>query len=52
MGERIAKVDRRAVGSLDSARRKIVADEQLVDDELDFLGVQIDVAAHQRSKPR
>ncbi len=31
--------------SLDPAGREIVADEQLVDDELDFLGIEIDVAA-------
>ena len=41
----IAKVDRRAVGSLDPACRKIIADEQFIDDELDFLGVQVDVTA-------
>ena len=41
----VAQVDRRAVRGLDHSRRKLVADEQLVDDELDFLGVEIDVAA-------
>ena len=35
----------RAVRGLDLAGGEIVADEQLVDDELDFLGIEIDVAA-------
>ena len=34
-----------AVGHLDPAGGEIVADEQFIDDELDFLGVQIDVPA-------
>src|SRR5260370_23535237 len=41
----IAEVDRGAVRCLDSSRGEIVADEQLIDDELDLLGVQIDVTS-------
>ena len=40
-----AQIDRGAVGGLDPAGGEIVADEQFVDDELDFLGVEIDVPA-------
>ena len=41
----IAKIDQRAVRGLDSSRREIVADEQLIHDELDFLGIEVDVTA-------
>ena len=41
----IAQVDPLAVGHLDLAGGKIVADEQFVDDEQDLLGVQVNVAA-------
>src|SRR5262249_31372485 len=41
----IAEVDRGAVRCLDSSGGEIVADEQLVDDELHLLGVEIDVAS-------
>ena len=41
----VAQIDGRAVGCLDFAGGKLVADEQVVDDGLDFLAVQIDVAA-------
>src|SRR5262249_31838141 len=41
----IAEVDRGAIRCLDSSRGEIVADEQLIDDELDLLGVQIDVTS-------
>src|SRR5262249_6694858 len=41
----IAKVDAEAVGGLDLACGEIVADEQLIDNELDLLGVEIDVAS-------
>src|SRR5262249_48881783 len=34
-----------AVGHLDLASGEIVADEQFIDDELNFLGVQVDVSA-------
>ena len=48
----IAQVDRGAVRRLDSAGGELVADEQLIDDELDLLGVQIDVAAPPALEPR
>jgi len=41
----IAKIDRDAVRGHNPARCQIVADEQLIDDELDLLRVQIDVAS-------
>ena len=41
----VAKIDGGAVGGLDAAGGEIIADEQLVDDELDFFGIEIDVAA-------
>src|SRR5690348_4604465 len=41
----VAQVEGGAVGCLDVPCREIVADEQLVDDELYFLGIQLDVAA-------
>src|SRR5262249_6075497 len=40
----VAQVDGHAGPGLDPARREIIADEQLIDAELDLLGVQIDVA--------
>ena len=46
IGERMLRRSiARAVRGLDPAGGELVADEQLVDDELDLLGVQIDVAA-------
>ena len=46
IGERmLRKIDRGAVRCLNSPGSEIVADEQLIDDELDLLGIQIDVAA-------
>src|SRR6516162_7246845 len=41
----IAEVDRGPVRCLNSSRGEIVADEQLIDDELDLLGVQVDVTS-------
>src|ERR1700743_2477355 len=41
----LTQVDHRAIGSLEPTGSQIVADEKLVNDELDFLGVQIDMAA-------
>jgi hypothetical protein len=41
----VAEIDRCPVRGLDGACRELVADEQLVDDRLDLLGVQVDVAA-------
>ena len=41
----VAKVDGGAVRCLDAPRGQLVADEQLVDDELDFLGIEVDVPA-------
>ena len=46
MGERILRRSiAGAVRRLDHSRRELVADEQLIDDELDLLCVQIDVAS-------
>jgi len=47
-----AKIYRRAVRCVDPTGREIVADKQFIDDKLNLFGVQIHVAAHQRSKPR
>ena len=41
----IAKIDCGAIRGLDASGGKVVANKQLIDDELDFLGIQIDVAA-------
>ena len=41
----VAQVDRGAVGGADLAGGELVADEELVDDELHLLGVERDVAA-------
>ena len=41
----VAQVDALAVAGQDVAGGQLVADEQLVDDPLDFLGIEIDVAA-------
>ena len=41
----VAKVDGGAVRRLDAPRGQLVADEQLVDDELDFLGIEVDMPA-------
>src|SRR3954464_6852536 len=41
----IAQVDRGAVRGLNTPSGEVVADEQLVDDELDLLRVQVDVSA-------
>ena len=40
-----AEIDRASVGKLDPTGREVVADEELVDDELDLFRVEIDVAA-------
>jgi hypothetical protein len=40
----IAQVDGIALRGLDLARREMIADEQLVDDELNLFGIEIDVA--------
>src|SRR3954466_5908723 len=50
-GPNIAEVDRHAIPGLNSTRGEIVADEQLVDNELDLLGVQIDVATPPALEP-
>ena len=42
-GADIAEIDGGAVRCLDAPRCEIVADEQLVDDELDFFGIEIDM---------
>ena len=44
-GQYPSRCDAGAVLGLDPAGGEIVADEQLVDDELDFLGVEVDVPA-------
>ena len=41
----VAQVDGGAVGGPDQAGRQLVADEQLINDELDFLRIQVDMAA-------
>src|SRR5579864_2483971 len=41
----VAQVDRALVGGLDSSGGQVVADEQFVDDELDLLGIEVDVTA-------
>src|SRR5262245_29631364 len=41
----IAKIDRGAIRGLDAPGGKIVADKQIIDNELDFLSIQIDVAS-------
>src|SRR4029077_279647 len=41
----IAQIDRHAVRGLNPSRREIVADEQLIDDELNLFGIQGDVSA-------
>src|SRR5262249_4215991 len=41
----IAEIDRGVVRCLDSSGGEIVADEQLIDDELHLLGVEIDVTS-------
>src|SRR5882757_1286787 len=41
----VAQIDGRAVRGLDRARSELVADEQIVDDGLNFLGIQIDMSA-------
>src|SRR5690242_11517512 len=41
----VAKIDGCAVRHLNPSRSQIVADEQLVDDELDFFGIEVDVSA-------
>src|SRR6516165_9768597 len=40
----ITKVDGGPIGGFDAPCRKVVANEQLVNDELDFLGIQVDMA--------
>src|SRR6185312_6071590 len=44
-GADLAEVDDLAVRSLDPAGREIIANEQFIDDELDLLGVQVDMPA-------
>src|ERR1043165_7295081 len=44
-GSDVAQCDLPPVGGLDLSRGQLVADEQLIDDELDFFRVEIDVAA-------
>src|SRR5262249_1079389 len=41
----VSKVDCLSVGRLNPASRKLVADEQLIDDKLNFLGIEIDMTA-------
>src|SRR5215203_298882 len=41
----VAQVDGSAIGGFHAPRREIVADEQFVDDELNFLGVKADVSS-------
>src|SRR5262245_9189033 len=41
----VAQVDRCSIRRFDTPTSQIVADKQLIDDELDFLLVQVDVAA-------
>jgi hypothetical protein len=41
----VAQVDRAAIGSLDLSGSEVVADEKLVDDQLDFLCIEVDVTA-------
>src|ERR1051325_7252126 len=41
----IAQVERRPVAGLDPAGSELVADEEFVDDELDFLGIEVHMAA-------
>src|SRR5215468_2218724 len=50
-GSNVAEVDRHAIAGLNSTCREIVADEQLVDNELDLLGVQIDVTTPPALEP-
>src|SRR5205823_6085015 len=42
-GANVSKVERGSLRTLNPPRRQIVTDEQLVDDELDFLGIQGDM---------
>ena len=42
---RIAQIDHLIVRHLDPAGGKVVADKEFIDDELDLLGVQVDVSA-------
>src|SRR6516162_893493 len=44
-GTDVAKIDRSAVRGLDLSLGEMIADEQLIDDRLDLLGIQIDVAS-------
>src|SRR5215813_13219550 len=48
----VAKVQSRALARLDPPGCEIVPDEQLVDDELDFLGIEVDVAAPPAFEPQ
>ena len=47
----VAQVDHRPVRGLDHSRRELVADEQLVDDGLDFPAVEVDVPAPPALEP-
>src|SRR5262249_28432296 len=40
----VAEVDDGAVRGLDATRREMIADEELIDNELDLLSVEVDVA--------
>src|SRR3974390_2068496 len=42
-GTDVAKIDRSTVRGLDLSFGEMIADEQLIDDKLDLLGIQIDV---------
>src|SRR5438045_170731 len=39
----VTKIDGGSIRHLDAAGRQIVADKQLIDDELDLLGIEVDV---------
>src|SRR5690348_14371237 len=41
----VPQIDCGAIRNANISRRKVVADEQFVDDELDFLGIEIDMAS-------
>src|SRR5947207_3464461 len=44
-GTNVAEIDDSPIRGLDASSRQMVADEKLVDNELDLLGVEIDVTA-------
>src|SRR5215467_4545799 len=47
----VAQVDHRPIRGLDHSRREFVADEEVVDDGLDFTTVQVDVSAPPALEP-